>query len=627
MAFPSLKNLYQSFNYVVKRFPFEMLFALIGTLAAITNVELQNISPSGERWCIRILMTANLGLAISLAATLYCESRSLRNTLLFKSVAAIVAASLLFLLNPFDYGADYIRFFLLSLAVHLLVAFSPFTRPGFIQGFWQFNKTLFLRFLTSVLYSAVLYLGLAAALGAMNFLFNVNFEWDTFFILWICIAGLFNTLFFLAGIPDNLLALDQDFSYPKGLKIFTQYVLIPLATVYVVILLAYELKILIQWNLPKGLVSNLILGYAVFGILSILLVFPIKEQEGNKWIKTYARSFYFLMLPLIVLLFLAIGRRIFNYGITEYRYFLILLACWLLFITIYFLVSKKQNIKLIPMSLCVLTLLSIYGPQSAFSVSMYAQKRILIRIMQRNHGFENGRFIRIKKISQKDGERAVSTLEYLVKHYDFDALQPFIHKDLKAVSDSLTLLKNKYDGQQISRYEQQNEKIKWATNYLGLTGFSGYRYYASAEDHNGSTAYSIYSTKEKIIGVKGYDFMIEHSLNTALKNEVKDGIKVNTSVNKERLLVITINQEQAAIDIKALLNELLKDEPKLKIYENQHRSGNLKAYDLPAGKLSIVKETKSYKVTYTISSINFYVVNKKVDKIDYGSGYLLIRKK
>jgi membrane-bound metal-dependent hydrolase YbcI (DUF457 family) len=169
-------------------------------------------------------------------------------------------------------------------------------------------------------------------------------------------------------------------------------VLIPLATVYVVILLAYEIKILVQWELPKGLVSNLILGYAVFGILSLLLVYPIREQEENKWLKTYARSFYFLLIPLLGLLFTAAGTRIFRYGITEMRYFLIVLACWLLFITVYFLVAKKQNIKLIPISLSILTLLSIYGPQSAFQVSMYSQRRILVEVFKKNNAFKNGSF-------------------------------------------------------------------------------------------------------------------------------------------------------------------------------------------------------------------------------------------
>jgi low affinity Fe/Cu permease len=62
----------------------------------------------------------------------------------------------------------------------------------------------------------VLFLGIAAAIGATNFLFNFKFEWDTYAILWVWIVGMFTTIFFLAGVPVNTAALDEDLSYPKG---------------------------------------------------------------------------------------------------------------------------------------------------------------------------------------------------------------------------------------------------------------------------------------------------------------------------------------------------------------------------------------------------------------------------
>src|SRR5690606_39092070 len=114
--------------------------------------------------------------------------------------------------------------------------------------------------------------------------------------------------------------------YPKGLKIFTQYVLIPLMTIYLGILLVYETKILLEWEMPKGIVATLILGYAVFGILSLLLVWPIKGDDGNRWVQLFARFFYLMMIPLIILLVLAVYTRVSSYGFTEERYILVVLA-------------------------------------------------------------------------------------------------------------------------------------------------------------------------------------------------------------------------------------------------------------------------------------------------------------
>src|SRR5690606_19950461 len=180
--------------------------------------------------------------------------------------------------------------------------------------------------------------------------------------LFVLIAVGFNTLFFLAGVPAAFDATPSAEPYPKGLKIFTQYVLIPLMTIYLAILLVYEIKILVEWEMPKGIVATLILGYAVFGMLSLLLIWPTRGDDGNRWVRLFSRSFYLTMLPLIVLLALAVYQRVSHYGFTEERYILMVLTIWLAAITAYFLSSQKDDIRLIPVSLAALALLSTFGP-------------------------------------------------------------------------------------------------------------------------------------------------------------------------------------------------------------------------------------------------------------------------
>lgn len=652
MKFPSIKNLAQSVVYVLKRFPFEMMFALIGAVAGITYTEINGLNLPAEIWCMRLIMTANLGLLVSLATTLYCTSKGITGSKLwvYKIVAALAGASLIFLINPFRHEADYIRFFLISLSLHLLVSFAAFIKPGHVQGFWQFNKTLFLRFLTGALYSAVLFGGISAAIGAMNFLFNFKFESDAFVILWICIVALFNTLFFLAGVPENLSTLDDDESYPKGLKIFTQYVLIPLATLYVVILLAYEIKIAVQWDLPKGLVSNLILGYAVFGILSVLLVFPIRNRDENKWIKTYARSFYFLMIPLLGLLFLAVGTRVFKYGITEDRYFLILLACWLLFITLYFLLSRKQNIKLIPMSLCVLTLLSIYGPQSAFSVSMYSQRRILVDVFNKTGYFKNDKLMPVdsNKIPFKQANAAVNQLSYLVNKYDLHSLQPYISKDLTLVEDSLMKLKSDryqlrgYRGKQysditIDKYELLEKKQDWIKKYLNLGKFSGNDIDYELNQHP-ELNYHFTTGNTEVTVIKGYDIILNsNSVNYVHANDdertadtinyVTDKTRIRI-INKKNVLNVAIDTEVVSFDLKEILNNMLKDEAKLKLYKDTTKAISETNFTMPQNVLSFTRQTKNYTVTLVLSDILFDRTKKnEAESItNFSTKYLLKHK-
>ncbi|WP_111634766.1 DUF4153 domain-containing protein [Pedobacter cryoconitis] len=633
MTFPSLKNLQQSVSRVLKRFPFEILFAFVATLAAIAYIELESLNYLKESWCKRVMMTAALGLVISLATTLFCESRSIKTPqrLIYNSIAALLTAVLFFTFNPLINAADLIRFFLLILAGHLLVAFAAFTKAGTIQGFWQFNKTLFLHFSTTALYSAALYAGIAAAIGAMNFLFSADFKYDTFYILWVCITGIFNTVFFLSGVPDNFSKLNQDFSYPKGLKIFTQYVLIPLATIYVVILLAYEIKILVQWRLPKGLVSYLILGYAVFGILSLLLIFPIREKQENKWIKTFARTFYFLMLPLLFLLFVALGTRVADYGLTEPRYFLTLLASWLLFITLYFLLSKKQNIKIIPISLCLFTLVSIYGPQSAFSVSTYSQKTILLRIFKDNHAFQDGKLVRINKISKKDGEKAVATLEYLISHNDFEVLQPYVTQNLKVASDSLSKVKDSYGHLRTSRYDILDQKMKWMISYFGLKKFSGNRFYFDRGDQQEEKHYILNTSEPEITVVTGYDFMIDQAninYEDTHNHYVIDKISIDTENKKAGILQVRLNNDTAVFNVNELISDLMKEESKLKPYLQKSNRDDPPEYNLPSSLLSFTKKTKNFRVMFKINSIRFSLdKSKKISLLNYATGVYLIKKR
>ena len=162
-----------------------------------------------------------------------------------------------------------------------------------MEAFWEFNKTLFLRILISALYTAVLYIGLVVAMAAIDQLLEIDIDDDRYLQLFIFQVGIFNTWFFLSGIPKFNNTSELEIEYPKPLKVFVQYVLIPLVTVYIAILYVYTGKIIIQWELPNGWVSYLVLSFSIAGILSLLLLFPIRNQKENTWIRIYSKGVLF----------------------------------------------------------------------------------------------------------------------------------------------------------------------------------------------------------------------------------------------------------------------------------------------------------------------------------------------
>jgi hypothetical protein len=418
MEFPSLNKLWLSIFKVIRRFPAPILFALLATICAyILSYHTKDLSP--EQNLIKGIYLGNLGLALSLAFALFSESRNLKflPKLFGNAVVFAIIIILYFSLNPFDKESDIIILLIIAFAFHLMVAISAFISKEENNGFWQMNKSFFIRFATAALYSAVLFVGLSIALLSLQTLFDIKWEGEIYFRLWIIIVGIFNTLFFLSGITSPLKKLKEETAYPKGLKIFTQYALIPLTSIYLLILLVYEAKILIEWSLPESSVAILILGYAVFGILSLLLVHPLQHLEENKWIKLYSKSFYLLMLPLIVLLVFAIQKRVADYGITESRYIIIALTVWLIFITLYFIIKGRDQIRAIPLSLCIIAFLMVIGPWNINNVSKKSQQNRLALFLN-------------EKSNPKRNNEVRDITRYLYQHHGIASVQPFVKVDL-----------------------------------------------------------------------------------------------------------------------------------------------------------------------------------------------------
>ena len=161
---------------------------------------------------------------------------------------------------------------------------------------------MFIRFLTATLYSGVLFGGLALAIFAVDQLFDVRIDEDNYARLWVLIATVFNTWFFLSDLTEDLDALDQSLDYPNGLRLFTQFVLLPLVTIYLSILYVYMFKIILSSNWPKGWVSYLVIGFSTAGILALLLVWPLQSNDRFKWIKAYVKYFFMALFPLILML-------------------------------------------------------------------------------------------------------------------------------------------------------------------------------------------------------------------------------------------------------------------------------------------------------------------------------------
>ncbi|WDF57383.1 DUF4153 domain-containing protein [Mucilaginibacter sp. KACC 22063] len=633
MAFqlPSVNHIISSVASTIRRYPFEFLFALAGTWSAIHLSSGYLYGYASHSWYIRILMMAAVGMPLSLAVSLYGRNNGFSGNrrLLVRCVAVAVGVVFLFILKPETYPQHYVVFALLLIAMHLLVSFAAFTGKNNTLAFWEFNKTLFIRFLTGLLYSVVLGAGLSAAFGVVERIFGFSLNW-VYQPVWFIILGVFNTLFFLSGVPEGNLQAESLIAYPKGLKFFSQYILVPLATVYLIILLVYEVKILIEWELPKGLVSGLILGYAGLGLLALLLVYPLRDQEDNGWIKVYGRYFYLFLLPLVALLILAISKRIGSYGITQYRYFLMVLAAWLLFLIGYFLLHKKATIKAIPVSLFIIVMLIIYGPQSATSVSLNSQRAVLYELFKEAGLIKKGKLQPIdqKKVKPYIAARMASTVNYILQHYDFQSMQPLLSVNLQAKEQELRISwKNKmYDIPDENGFNF--DRINWMQNYLGLSGYEYMQQYSEDRmDMDLNTNYYVRS-KQTAYPLKGYDYMMvkETYVDTLSVDTVKGyAIKQGDSFDYDDM-IINVGENKFTFPLKVLADQIVKETVNLKPVENTAtRQGLDKQYLLPQQMLQIKQSKMGITVMAQVQELSFENTKRNGIKINSARAYYFIK--
>src|SRR5262249_42948418 len=146
----------------------------------------------------------------------------------------------------------------------------------------------------------------------------------------------------------------------------------------------------------------------------------------------FSNLFYFLLIPLIAMLCVAIWVRIQQYGVTEPRFIVIILSAWLIGITGFFLITKSENIKIIPVTLCILALACTWGPQSASTISKHSQLQRLVNFFEEHQGISNGKFIPLRNPQKNnDGWEGIN---FIVEQYGAKALQPFLSVNV----DSLT---------------------------------------------------------------------------------------------------------------------------------------------------------------------------------------------
>lgn len=369
----------------LKRFPEALFFCVVTTTFLIY---MNHLPYSYEHMLLlqRITMVLALGVPLFLCVKVFFERRpSLNKGIIYVASLAVLILYYFTMFKDLEMVSvsTYTAF---SIALYLAFTFIPYFLKK--QNYELYVINLLSRFFTTYLYSVVLYLGLAAILFTIGALFTVKIPQRLYLDIFLAVAGVFAPAFFLGDIPQSG-EEQQVENYSKFLRILLLYIIMPLLVAYSTILYAFFIKIIVTRQWPSNIVSHLVLWYSMISTLVVFLIYPLRDR--NSWVNIFISIFPKAILPLLAMMFVSMGIRIKALGITENRYLVLVAGLWVTGCMLYLVIKKNARNIVMVISLAVITIMTVGGPWSSFSVSRYSQNLRFEALLKKHDMIKEGK--------------------------------------------------------------------------------------------------------------------------------------------------------------------------------------------------------------------------------------------
>jgi hypothetical protein len=381
---------------------------------------------------IVILLTG----AVAFSATLLhaLGAWSTRTRWLVTAAGAIAAALYGGFVLDLELAGEAWRAAALVGAAALIVLSAPALagRAGATERFRRVTGRLLLRTIAVLLYAVALYAGLALALGAVNTLFELRLDariyahtlgW-VFFVLvtWVVVGGL----------PDYVRPGADAGPVAAAVHRISAFLVTPLLAIYYLILYAYAIRIAVTGELPKNLVSPLVIAAGLIAGIALVLFDRARDvaeaAAGGTGSFRSLRIAAPLFLPLCALGVWAVSMRLGQYGWTEFRglrmLLLITLGVLALAGTVRVMRHRSLPVHVLPLTLAAVAVLSVIGPWSVIAASRRSQQARLAGAMS-DAGIDwSATTVRDTIIPNEPYREMHETARYLMSHFGAEALPP-----------------------------------------------------------------------------------------------------------------------------------------------------------------------------------------------------------
>ena len=495
LSIKNLGNIIPAIRETFLRFPLAFLCSISATLIGFLLVH--DVELFDDKFIVRCVSSLVYGAIALTALKLQAESEhwSLQKQVIGSVVviAAIIAYVWGFIVEQAP--STYVYF---SLAVVLSLLFSAYLkRPSDSASVWYFNYQNGVAVFFAGIAAVIMGIGLVLILSSVGYLFEIEIPSEAYGDAWVLSFGVLFPVYILANIAKAFDYENESCDFPKGVSFITNYILVPLMFAYMFILYAYFLKITLQWELPRGNLGWMITTFGSIGIITKLLAYPIRN-DGTRFLRLFDRYYYHALIVPILLLAIAIGVRINDYGFTEQRYGVVLLGLWFFSVALLTFIKKDRfHIKHVPMILATLAILASVGPWGAVQVSLNSQANRFEALLSQHQLLQNGQAIKSQnELTFEDRKTLSSVADYLSKQ---DYRQQRIEPLFKTLMDEA-----------ISKDAKSCDNMN-GEKFIELLGIDYVDSWESKENAS-NFKYKITSYSENVmVDVSGFDYVADGS--------------------------------------------------------------------------------------------------------------------
>lgn len=313
------------------------LFA-VGMLLALIRPEFLENSKNLDQ---SLVYGGVMGYFATVAVTLWCEFLGKpKNAAVIVASVLVAIDSVILYYTPLPMGdAVIVRRAALGTALVIACFFVPADRGNA----WHFAWSQFCNLAAAILVGLACIFATMIIYGTVRALFEVDCE--DFISYGVTLGGLTLPALMILG---RTITTEQnkedaaDFQLTTFGSGFFLYFLLPVTAVYMGVLYVYGLDILFSWSLPKGVVTGV--GTGLCAAVLVLLFFlegVRRSNPTNTTVPKVLKWLPWLTLPVVLLMSVAIGYRISQYGFTAPRLYVLTfnIWCWAVFI----LLGLKEN--------------------------------------------------------------------------------------------------------------------------------------------------------------------------------------------------------------------------------------------------------------------------------------------